>query len=238
MASRRPHAAGKLATGKPGQAKARPRTKPGPRSTTRGEISRERILQAAIDVVDEQGFGSTTLDAVCRRAGVRKTSIYWHFGSRDGLFAALIERIAGEWTAQIQQRALAAGPDPVDQLDHSLAAMREFLETKPHLLRLLLTLTFEPVRVSATTRAALRRASSRAESAITDGIQRSVAGALPDLDLVANLILAMLQAASVRLLIDPRGFDADRHFADLRRLVVLAVGHRIQESIGRSGAGR
>jgi hypothetical protein len=35
------------------------------------------------------------------------------------------------------------------------------------------------------------------------------------------------------MLIDPRGFDADRHFADLRRLVVLAVGHRIQETLAR-----
>lgn len=229
MASRRTHKAGERS--KQG---ARRRGKPRPRGTARGRLSRERILEAAIDVVGEQGFRSTTLDSVCRRAGVRKTSVYWHFGSRDGLFAALIERVAGEWTAAIEQRALAAGPEPLDQLDQSLAAMREFLETKPHLLRLLLTLTFEPVRVSATTRAALRRASSLAESAITGGIQRGVAEVLPDLDLIANLILAMLQAASVRLLIDPRGFDADRHFADLRRLVVLAVGHRIQESIARS----
>lgn len=230
MASRR----ARVTTKPAGSTKKVARTrKPKPRSTARGQLSRERILEAAIDVVGEQGFRSTTVDSVCRRAGVPKTSIYWHFGSKDGLFAALIERIASEWTAAIQERAYAAGPNPVDRLDHSLAAMREFLETKPHLLRLLLTLTFEPVRVSATTRTALRRASSRAESAITDGIQQSVAGALPDLDLVANLILAMLQAASVRMLIDPRGFDADRHFADLRRLVVLAVGHRIQETLAQ-----
>jgi AcrR family transcriptional regulator len=230
MASRRARVTTKPAGTKKQVARTR---KPKPRSTARGQLSRERILEAAIDVVGEHGFRSTTVDSVCRRAGVPKTSIYWHFGSKDGLFAALIERIASEWTAAIQQRAYAAGPNPVDRLDHSLAAMREFLETKPHLLRLMLTLTFEPVRVSSTTRAALRRASSRAESAITDGIQQSVAGALPDLDLVANLILAMLQAASVRMLIDPRGFDADRHFADLRRLVVLAVGHRIQETLAR-----
>lgn len=230
MASRRARVTTKPARSTKKAARTR---KPKPRSTARGQLSRERILEAAIDVVGEQGFRSTTVDSVCRRAGVPKTSIYWHFGNKDGLFAALIERIASEWTAAIQQRAYAAGPNPVDRLDQSLAAMREFLETKPHLLRLLLTLTFEPVRVSSTTRAALRRASSRAESAITDGIQQSVAGALPDLDLVANLILAMLQAASVRMLIDPRGFDADRHFADLRRLVVLAVGHRIQETIAQ-----
>lgn len=226
MAARRAHNPARPARSK--------RPRPRARTTTRGQLSRERILEAAIEVVGAQGFRSTTIDALCRRAGVPKTSIYWHFGNKDGLFAALIERIASQWTAAIQQRAYAAGPDPLDRLDRSLAAMREFLETKPHLLRLLLTLTFEPVRVSATTRTALRRASSRAESAITEGIQHSVGGALPDLDLVANLILAMLQAASVRMLIDPRSFDADRHFEDLRRLVVLAVGHRIQEAMTRA----
>lgn len=201
------------------------------RGTARGRVSRERILDAAVEVVAEEGLRAITLDGVCRRAGVPKTSVYWHFGSKDALLAALVERVAGEWTDAIEREAYAAGPNPVERLDRAFAAMRTFLVEKPHLLRLLLTLTFEPVRVSASTRAALRRASSRAESAITQGIEDSLGGTLPGLDLVANLILAMLQAASVRMLIDPRAFDADRHFEDLRKLVVLAIGHRIQEQL-------
>jgi AcrR family transcriptional regulator len=201
------------------------------RSTARGRVSRERILDAAVAVVANEGLRSTTLDSVCRRAGVPKTSVYWHFGSKDGLLAALVERVAGEWTDAIERQAYAAGPDPFERLDRAFDAMRAILLEKPHLLRLLLTLTFEPVRVSASTRAALRRASARAESAITQGIEDTLGGSLPGLDLVANLILAMLQAASVRMLIDPRAFDADRHFEDLRKLVVLAIGHRIQEHL-------
>lgn len=202
-----------------------------PRSTARGRVSRERILDAAVEVVAAEGLRSTTLDSVCRRAGVPKTSVYWHFGSKDGLLAALVERVAGEWTDAIERQAYAAGSNPFERLDRAFGAMRVFLVEKPHLLRLLLTLTFEPVRVSASTRAALRRASARAESAITQGIEDTLGGPLAGLDLVANLILAMLQAASVRMLIDPRRFDADRHFEDLRKLVVLAIGHRIQEQL-------
>lgn len=204
------------------------------RTTERGRASRERILDAAVAVVAAEGLRATTLESVCRRARVPKTSVYWHFGSKDGLLAALVERVAGEWTDAIAREAYAAGTDPAARLERAFAVMRSYLVEKPQLLRLLLTLTFEPVRVSASTRAALRRASARAESAITDGIVDSLGAPLPGLDLVANLILAMLQAASVRMLIDPRGFDADRHFDDLRKLVVLAIGHRIQEQFAKA----
>jgi AcrR family transcriptional regulator len=203
------------------------------RSTERGRASRERILDAAVEVIGEEGLRSTTLDSVCRRAGVPKTSIYWHFDSKDGLLAALVERVAADWTAAIAAEAYAAGPGPFERLERAFAVMRTYLTEKPHLLRLLLTLTFEPVQVSASTRTALRRASAHAESAITKGIEDSLGGTLPGLDLVANLILAMLQAASVRMLIDPKQFDADRHFDDLRKLVVLAIGNRIQEQLAK-----
>lgn len=225
MKRRRPETGAASETSKPARRGTRVRR------TAQGRASRERILEAAIEVITEHGFRASSVDTICRRAGIQKTAIYWHFGSKDGLLAALVERVAADWTDTIAIRAYAAGANPLHRLDQSFTAMREFLTTKPHLLRLLLTLTFEPIRVSAATRATLRRASAHAEQAIARGIEDTLGAPLPGLDFVPNLILAMLQAASVRMLIDPKGFDADRHFDDLRRLVVLAVGHSIREQL-------
>jgi AcrR family transcriptional regulator len=211
---------------------AHPRPIQRSRRTAQGDASRERILEAAIEMIADHGFTATSVDALCRRAGIVKTALYWHFGSKDGLLAAVIERVAGDWTEEIQKSVYQAGPNPMDRLNRALDGMRALVEQKPHLLRLLLTLTFERAQVSAETREALRRASARAESAIVRGIEDALGERLPDLDLLANLILAMLQAASVRVLIDPEGTDLPRMFADLRRLLVLAIGHRIQAGLG------
>ena len=44
------------------------------------EATRERILADAIDLFGERGFAATGIEALCQRANVVRTAIYWHFG--------------------------------------------------------------------------------------------------------------------------------------------------------------
>jgi AcrR family transcriptional regulator len=54
---------------------------------------REKILQGAMQVFLQQGYASTSMDRVATVAGVSKQTIYSHFQDKEGLFAALIERV-------------------------------------------------------------------------------------------------------------------------------------------------
>src|SRR6266511_3268590 len=56
-------------------------------------VKRE-ILDAAVQVIAVHGFRETTMDLIAEAAEVSPTSIYWHFGNREGLLAALAEHIA------------------------------------------------------------------------------------------------------------------------------------------------
>ena len=60
--------------------------------TNRAEAAaatRQRILQAGLDLLWEQLTIETTLDDVAGRAGVSVKTVLRHFGSRDGFDAAL-----------------------------------------------------------------------------------------------------------------------------------------------------
>jgi AcrR family transcriptional regulator len=60
----------------------------------RGVVSkREQILQGATRVFLRHGYAGTSMDRVAGEAGVSKQTIYTHFQDKEGLFAALIERI-------------------------------------------------------------------------------------------------------------------------------------------------
>lgn len=48
----------------------------------------ERILEAAIAAIESGGEAGLRLDAIAAEAGITKPSIYYFFGSRDGLVAA------------------------------------------------------------------------------------------------------------------------------------------------------
>jgi AcrR family transcriptional regulator len=51
---------------------------------------REALLQAAAEVFFEQGYVAASIDAIIERAGGSKRNIYNEFGSKEGLFAAIV----------------------------------------------------------------------------------------------------------------------------------------------------
>src|ERR1700752_5209766 len=62
-----------------------------------GELSRERILDAASEIAAERGYEGTSIALVSAKCGLPASSIYWHFKNKDDLIAAVIERSFGTW---------------------------------------------------------------------------------------------------------------------------------------------
>jgi AcrR family transcriptional regulator len=54
--------------------------------------TKERILDAAEALYAEFGFAETSMRALTARAGVNLAAVHYHFGSKEGLFRALVER--------------------------------------------------------------------------------------------------------------------------------------------------
>ena len=63
---------------------------------------RERLIDSADRLFYQEGFRAVGIDRVLAEAGAAKASLYAHFGSKDELMAACIERRALDARAQIQ----------------------------------------------------------------------------------------------------------------------------------------
>lgn len=57
----------------------------------RAEITRHTILDAAVELFDTKGYGSTTLGHIIDRAGITKGAFYYHFPTKESVAAAIIE---------------------------------------------------------------------------------------------------------------------------------------------------
>lgn len=70
------------------------------RSPLRAEqarLTRDRILEAAEELFLAEGYGTTTIAQVARRAGVAADTVYATFGSKRGILKALMDaRVAGD----------------------------------------------------------------------------------------------------------------------------------------------
>ncbi len=61
----------------------------------KGELTAERILDAAEALFAEHGYAGTTLRDVATRVDLRIPSLYNHFASKEALYAAVLERVIG-----------------------------------------------------------------------------------------------------------------------------------------------
>src|SRR3974390_29647 len=85
-------------------------------ATTSQSDARTRLLDAAIHAIRAQGYSATTVDDICRAAGLTKGAFFHHFKSKDDLAlaaAAHFSEMAEQLFGGAPYRQLA---DPLDRL--------------------------------------------------------------------------------------------------------------------------
>lgn len=82
--------------------------------------SREKILDAAAELVAEIGAGRLTLDAVAERAGLSKGGLLYNFPTKDALLQAMIQRMIDQVTES--RETLRTQLEPGPNLEARLAA--------------------------------------------------------------------------------------------------------------------
>lgn len=91
------------------------------------EATRKAILDAAEDLFVDHGPAATSMSAVARRAGVTKSLIHHHFGSKEELWEAVEERYFQEYF-EIQMRLLEESESTEILLEESMVAYYRFLQ--------------------------------------------------------------------------------------------------------------
>jgi AcrR family transcriptional regulator len=88
-------------------------------------VREAQLLELAEQLFGERGFLGTSLDELARRAGVTKPVVYEIFGSKDGLYRAVLMRNADE-LARIVSEAVAAEATPENKLRAGAVAFFRF----------------------------------------------------------------------------------------------------------------
>lgn len=105
----------------------------------RGARSRDAILNTAGELMSRYGYAATSISMISAECGLPPSSIYWHFGSKDGIYVAVLERARTALLAALPP-AEARGADVPQRLDAFLAQVEDAFQRHPHGLKLLLGL--------------------------------------------------------------------------------------------------
>jgi AcrR family transcriptional regulator len=199
------------------------------------EQRREQLIDAALSVILEQGYGGVSMEAVARAAGVTRPVVYDHFPNLGRLLHALIEREERYAIEQLEQIV----PDDFGERDPTelfAGGVRRFLEAvadRPATWRIILLPldgTPEVVRDHVeTNRAGTQK---RIEHLVGLAVQQAD---LPkdldvDVELVARAIRCLGEEAGRTLLTDPERYSPERYAEFVTSLMKFAWPSKPTES--------
>jgi AcrR family transcriptional regulator len=91
--------------------------------------TRERILKVASELFIDQGFEATSLRQISERLGFTKAALYYHFRSKDEIFAALVEPTQEMFGGMLDRLEAAEGlAGWADALDWAITQIFTHLE--------------------------------------------------------------------------------------------------------------
>src|SRR6266853_1589951 len=82
---------------------------------TQADLTRERLVRAALELFTAQGYHETTTPQIAKKAGVAEGTIYRHFTSKQHCFNELY-RTAARWAGQLVKDADALKVGPREKL--------------------------------------------------------------------------------------------------------------------------
>jgi len=71
--------------------------------------SRDRLMQAAVEIFGRKGYAAASVREIVARAGVTKPVLYYHFKSKEGLMTAIIDEAFREVSAVVDKAARQGG---------------------------------------------------------------------------------------------------------------------------------
>jgi AcrR family transcriptional regulator len=149
--------------------------------TRRREDTRQKLFEAAVDLIAEQGYSATTVDDIALRAGVAKGTVYYNFASKTELFEGLLRHGIGLLTAEF--RAAVAGKEPRAAVNALIRAQLEYIQRYRSFAQLLLAEMWRTNREWQQTLTLLREEA---------------------LDVIAETITAGIEAGELDAALDPR----------------------------------
>jgi AcrR family transcriptional regulator len=178
------------------------------------EQRREQLLDAALSVIVEQGYGGVSIEAIARAAGVTRPVVYDHFPNLARLLHAVVER-EERYSLDELNAVVPDAPGDRDPVELLATGVRRFLDaviSRPTTWRIiLLPLEGTPAIVREHVETNRRRMIERIERLVRWGIERHGLPHDLDVELTARAIRDLGEEAGRMVLTDPQRYSPERY---------------------------
>lgn len=188
--------------------------------------TRDRLVQAAMDVFAERGYHGATVDDIVAASETSKGAFYHYFSSKQAVFLSLLDRLVEMVEAGVEQ-AIEQEEGALARVEAALRVVLEVASTRRDLARILLIEAAALGPEFEQSRLGIHR---RFAALIQRYLDRAAAdGAIPPQDTeaaAAAWIGAINEVITQQL---ARGGDLSAVLPSLRLLLLRSVGAKVSE---------
>jgi TetR/AcrR family transcriptional regulator len=105
--------------------------------------SSDRILQKALELFSTKGYEATSVREICEASGLTKPTLYHFYGSKEGLYHALIDGALDAFRTSVAEILAQPGPTP-ERLRRVARSYFEYAESHQQLMRFIFSLVHNP----------------------------------------------------------------------------------------------
>jgi AcrR family transcriptional regulator len=203
------------------------------------EERREQLLDAALEVISDRGYGRVSIDAIAKRAKVTRPVVYGAFGDLDGLLFALLERQA---TRALAKLLSALEPpegvdDPSEALRATIGRLVDVVKDDPEAWRpILIPFDGTPEPVRARIAKDRERVRGRVEELLLAGIPAEDRAGV-DSEVLSHAAIGIAEHFGRILIEDPDRFSSERLAATAEATLTAVMPQRAAPG-GLPGAAR
>jgi AcrR family transcriptional regulator len=150
-----------------------PRPAPRPRRAAPRTIpARERLLATASELFTRRGYAATSVREIVSGAGVTKPLLYHHFGSKEGIFLALVGRLEREMEDRLDAARLEPGT-PLQRIRAICQSVYAIADGREPEVRLLYAIYYGPPQ--GTPEVDIEALPQRIEAALAEAVRAGMA---------------------------------------------------------------
>ncbi|GAA0623689.1 hypothetical protein GCM10009534_69070 [Kribbella sandramycini] len=176
-------------------------------------------MNTARSLIDANGYDGMAVSELSTESGLPPSSIYYHFGNKLGVLAALLERTFEELHSYFPQPAAFDDLPPVERLEAWFTAACTALDEQPDYLRLLVSVSVGPQKDIEAVAKTLRRIRDYAHASWT----AALTPIFPDDAALVDQLAVLGRALSDGLAVS-NSVDGLSHRAQVAPFVALVRG--------------
>jgi len=177
--------------------------------TQRGEAQKQKLVDAAYDIIARQGFEGLRTRDVALHAGLNISTLHYYFESKEDLIRGVAQRLLSEFKSNADHQGLKK--NPVERLHRAFADQVHLIRTRPAtyvVVMELFTKSLHDPKLGPVVKELLDTWEKHFRSFITDGLHSGQMAADSDPLVTTRMLQCLMLGRALTFLI--RGEDLSR----------------------------